>query len=179
MLRSGTPIAGDGIVLVDGPEVIVPGVTVGEPAGKPCRVLVTLRGVFYGGSNVGSRWRYAVSTSGGAWVSAIHRARWLHFDPVGQQVSDQVYKGGCERDILVTIGVEAREYDGYLFDDIGHAVTASLIHCTRERTGQQVILPVPVPEYPYWPWLLLFRRKRPVAMMYFIFDVTAECVDRG
>lgn len=163
------------VVVTDGPPIHIPGPEV-DVKQKPCRVTATLLAVYYGGDNVGSEWRYEISVNTAVWSSSLRIVHCRTWDYVGKPVYDEVLEGGCGLSELVTIGVRARERDWCIFDDIGDGVGITMLPCLEEPSGRQVVILVPVPEYPSGLWLWPFRKHKKAAFLYFVFEVTAQCV---
>ena len=174
-LLSGT----GGLVVVDGPDIHIPGIPDTEVTKKlnPCRLTVTLRGVYYGGDNVGSEWEYRIAVNNKIWCSGLRNVQWRSWDAVNQQIYDEIIDHGCGLIQLVTFFVRARERDWYIFDDIGERADVTAIPCTREKSKRRVVISVPVVEYPGILWRWMFRRFKKIAMLYFFFEVEAQCVE--
>lgn len=163
------------VVVTEGPSIHIPDPEV-DAKRKPCRVTATLLGVYYGGDNVGSEWRYAISVNTAAWLSGLRIVHCRTWDYVGKVIYDEVLEGGCGFAELVTIGVRARERNWYIFDDIGDGFYITMLPCLEESSTRRVVILVPVPEYLGRLCRCLFRKHRKVAFLHFVFEVTAQCV---
>jgi len=172
-------LSGPGSVVEDGLDIHIPGIPVTEDdrKRKPCRVIVTLIGVYYGGDDVGSEWRYEISVNGGSWVSDLRIVHWRTWDSVDHRVYDEVLEYGCGMTQLVKFLVRARERDWFIFDDIGKSFDLTALPCLKEKSRRQVVILVPVEEYPSGVWRWLLRSHTRTALMHFVFEVEAQCVE--
>jgi hypothetical protein len=169
-------------VIPDGTLIDIPGPEV-DLKQKPCRVTATLRAVHYLGDNIGSKWRYYISVNNTLWSSDLRIVHCGTWDYVDKLIYDNVFVGGCGLLELVTISVRARECDRFLFDHIGYGFYATGLPCLEKPSRSSwVVILVPVPECPeylsrLWRWL--FRKDKKVALLHFVFEVTAQCVIQG
>lgn len=163
------------VVVTDGPSLDIPGLDV-DVKRDPCRITTTIIAVYYGGDNVGSEWQFDISVNNTVWPSGLRIVPHRTWDYLNKLIYDDVREGGCGLIELVTIGIRARERDWFIFDDIGIAVSMTFLECTDELTRNRVIVSVPVPEYPSGLWRTLFRKYKKTALLYFVFEVTANCV---
>jgi len=159
----------------DGNPFDIPGLEV-DPKRRPCHIVVTLRGVYYAGDNVGSTWRFVVAIDGAMWVSPTITLQHEEFHPIGERVYDRVKEHGCGMTHLLVRSIHAREMDGIFFlDDKGQRHDTTAITCSEEGSQRRDIVTVPVAEYPAllsrWP----FRRVRNTALLIFFFEIEARC----
>jgi hypothetical protein len=169
-VRPGSIVVDDGPVVVPvEPDDGIPG-----PGKRPCRITVRLRGVAYRGDDVGRDWRYTVTVNNSVWLSPRHAVEPNSFDAIGAEVYDRVWPDSCEGTPLIVISAHAREHDGGLFDDEGFRADIVAMRCPLDGLERQLVIAVPVPEYPQW-FGRLFRRGRRVAVMVFFFVIEARC----
>lgn len=166
------------IVVDDGPVLVpVEPENGGEPGpGKrPCRIRVKLRGVAYRGHDVGSDWRYTVTVNNSVWISRRHAVAWNSFDEIDVEVYDCTWPNSCEGTPLLVISAHAREHDGGFFDDEGFNADIIAMPCPLDGLDRQLVIAVPVPEYPQWLGRWIFRRGKRVAVMVFYFVIESRC----
>ena len=179
-MSSGIIYSSGGLIVDNGTDFVIPGDP--EPGQierpkNPCKITVALKGVYYGGDNVGSVWKYMVSVNENVWISDSHTVQWRSWDVVGKKIYDEVRENTCEMTNIITIFIRAREKTGYLFDDIGERAEITAIPCEMDKPRRRLIIVVPVPEYPSLRWIRTILRKfSKMALLYFIFEIEAQCI---
>jgi hypothetical protein len=160
-------------LLVDG-DLDIPGRPV-NPSSKPCHVVVTLRGIYYSGDDVGADWRFQVSVDGGTWLSGPVSLAWRNWLGVGSVLLDETRPGGCGLAQSITFFVRAREVDWGLFDDLGERLEMVVQSCDAEPLRRQLIMPVRVSEYFGRSWRPILRLWTRTAVLFFFFAIETRC----
>jgi len=159
-------------ILIDGSDFYIPDPEI-KPDQNPCHLTASLKGIYYSGQDVGSRWQFDIIVNSGAWTSGSVHLSVGNWYPGKENIYDETLPGGCNSTHLITIFIRAREYDFYIFDDVGERLLSTAIQCTPSGEERSINVLVPVAEYPY---CRIFRKNRRVAFLHFFFLIKAKCV---
>ncbi len=162
-------------IIVNGSDFYIPDPEIVQDK-KPCHLKASLLGVYYGGQNVGSQWRFDISVNSSTWTSGRINLEIHNWYSKKVEIYDETIQGGCDRVHLITIFIRAREYDFYIFDDVGEILFCIPILCTPNGQTRRTRVLVPVKEYPYCR--IFSRKPRRIAHMHFYFSIEAKCVMR-
>lgn len=158
--RTGERVAMEGID--------IPGLNLDRGDVK-CLVEITLKSIHYYGDDIGKEWNLNVSVGGEDWDSGQQIMNWGSFSLMNVQILRDTPMA-CHHYLNLEFSVLARERD-FVFDDVGRGSGSVWIGCLPEPRRKILILTVPVAESPY-----LFPNPNKVALLDFIFEITAECV---
>ncbi|MCP4613338.1 MAG: hypothetical protein GY845_32000 [Planctomycetes bacterium] len=140
--------------------VDIPGRGLGRGKAK-CLVEVTLKSIRYYGDNIGKEWNLNVSVNSEDWDSGPEVMNWGTFSLMDVKILRDTPMA-CHNYLKLEFNVFARR-----LDDVGHGSGSTWIACLPEPRRKILIVTVPVAESP---------SSDKVALLDFVFIITAECV---
>jgi len=152
-----------GMVVDDGFDIPPADLGRGE---RPCRVMITLKGVYYTGDDIGRDWRFTVSVNNQAWTSDWLVMRPGTWTPIEETVFVSTGKNSCGLTQLLFFVVRARERGFPFPGSTGMASDTTGIPCSEQMSRRRFIMTVLVREG--------FRRR--TARLQFVFEITSVCL---
>lgn len=157
----------DSLILENGLTLYIPGSPDLEENGKrkPCKVIVDLIGIYYGGSNIGRNWKIKISVNSQIWDSGLITLQWNSWNIISKQIYRQELRNGCNLVQPVFFIIDAVNLTRFRFYWKGWRSDMTAIPCLEKLSRRQIVILVSIKGW----------RKEP-AFLYFVFNATTQCV---